>query len=379
VRVHIELSPFDEVRKNPAAVEAAVMQTGHNPLDLSAHPVTGSRFDDKQSKVNGAGVRQQIWQKTANLVAISGGKSKVAVVPQVPLRNGLIADARGVSHAVTVCAHPEELDPSPCLDASAVTIDTPYASLDEWAVLRFNDHVGLELAMSLVPEDSLTIPVSIAGQPAVSLKWALGFERPENFVFGSPIPGGRGPDVSLRVEQRFLQRYVFRANGYASVVEGRDLLSYRAGSTGAPGLGGFPGAAGADGANGGECQNGENGGDGGPGGPGGPGGDGGQVTVSVDCGSADCRQPAALLKRTVFSFAGPGGPGGPGGAGGSGGSGGSGRAATGHTDADGNWVVDDPGCSAGSNGASGSPGPDGPDGPPGHPGTVSFMDPVPQS
>jgi hypothetical protein len=70
----------------------------------------------------------------------------------------------------------------------------------------------------------------------------------------------------------------------------------------------------------------------------------------------------------IVSKGGTGEAGAPGATGSS--AGGSGRAPTTHTDDQGNTVVDDPGCSAGSSGSNGSSGSAGPDGPDGLPGTV---------
>ena len=80
-----------------------------------------------------------------------------------------------------------------------------------------------------------------------------------------------------------------------------------------------------------------------------------------------------MLRGVIASEAGYGGEGGRGGSGGQGGSGGNARSQSTHTDSNGNVVVDDPGCSAGSNGANGAAGANGASGPNGHPGRVTFQ------
>jgi hypothetical protein len=275
-----------------------------------------------------------------------------------------------------LCEHKRDLDPSPCIAASDVTLDNPFAYLDKGGAFHFRDNVALAEIVALAPNSHFLLPVRIGGQPAVSLVWGLFYERPEDLVFAGRAPGGAGPSLHVRVDRPTATRFVFTVSTpqgpYAAVVEALNIRDFHVGSRGAQGFSGATGSSGSWGMAGSDCSDGGRGGDGGSGGDGGPGGNGGDIVVEVACGGAPCLDTVALLKQIIFSVGGPGGASGSGGAGGPGGSGGSGRSPSTHTDSDGNTVTDDPGCSAGSAGSSGSNGPSGSSGPPGRPGRITF-------
>ena len=84
-------------------------------------------------------VRQDVPQQRATLLGLAGGRAGLSVLPSVPLRGALQVEVEGVAGPITLCAAPEELDPSPCLPASEVALGNGYASLDGRGVLHFRD------------------------------------------------------------------------------------------------------------------------------------------------------------------------------------------------------------------------------------------------
>jgi hypothetical protein len=375
VRVHVALSPFDEVRASPAAVEEAVIRNGHNPVALADHRLVRAWFDESQATIRAVLVRRRVWQRSATLLGYAQERPTLSVLPELSFRGSLWAELQSISHPVTLCTSKRALDPTPCIAIASVSLDNPFTYLDKGGLFHFRDKVAEQEVVPLAAHDTFTLPVALDGQPAVSLQWGLSYERPDDLDISGSGAGSRGPDLQVRVEHPNQRRYVFTVRGsrgdYVAVVEAADLAHFQVASRGATGATGSSGSPGASGSDGGECGSGGDGGPGGDGGDGGPGGDGGNVNVVIACGSGLC--DVDLLKKIVFSAGGAGGAGGSGGPGGSGGSGGSGRSATTHTDADGNTVVDDPGCSGGPPGSPGANGSDGSPGRAGAPGRVTFQ------
>ncbi|HLK92034.1 MAG TPA: hypothetical protein VKZ18_19235 [Polyangia bacterium] len=373
VRIHIALSPFDEVRADAADVEKAVIRTGHNPVFLADHPLVRAWFSEETIRF--VLVRQQVWQRSATLLGYAQERPTLSVLPELSFRGSLWAELQSISHPVTLCSSKQALDPTPCLLTASVSLDNPFAYLDKGGKFHFRDNVAEQEVLPLAARDAFTLPVALDDQPAVSLQWGLRYQRPEDLDLSGAGGGGRGPELTVRVEHPNQSRYVFvvqSAQGnYAAVVEAADLAGFHLASRGGFGYTGTPGSPGSNGASGGECGSGGDGGRGGDGGPGGDGGDGGNINVVIACGSGPC--DVALLKRIIFSVGGAGGAGGPGGSGGSGGSGGTGRNATTHQDSDGNTIVDDPGCTGGPSGSPGANGSDGASGRAGNPGRVTFQ------
>ena len=377
VRIHIALSPFEEVRAAAGPVEQKVMSEGHNRIDLRAHPVVRAWFDPEKMPVRGVMVQQDIWQHAATLLACSTTGPGVSVLPAVSFRGSLLADVQGVSRSVSLCERARELDPTPCISIADVSLDNPLAYLDQGGEFHFNDKVAMSDVVPMASRSFFLLPVSIGGKPAALLQWGLTFHRPDDLIFYGGGAGGRGPELNVQVDLRNPRRYIFAADGgrepFTSVVDAEDILQYRVGSSGASGSTGSAGSTGSPGASGNECQNGSDGGPGGPGGPGGSGGDGGNVLVGYQCGpdaAPSCDSARPLLNQIFVSYGGPGGAGGPGGSGGAGGAGGAGRSPTTHIDSNGNTVTDDPGCSPGMSGNPGATGASGPQGAPGRAGRV---------
>ncbi len=377
IRLRIASSLFAEVRANAAQVEETVLRDGINPISLTEHAPVSATLDASKTPVRSVLVQQQVWQQTAKLIAYGGDGARSSVLPEVKLRGALEVVAAGVSRPVTLCGGKRSLDPTPCIQPSDVHIDNPYAYLDKHGAFRFVDHITETQAVSLAAaRDKFVLPIRVGEKPILSVTWRLSYARPEDLIFRGPNPGENGPQLGVLIDARDPARYIFNANDgvvpHLAVVEAADVPSFHVGSSGAQGQSGVDGASGSDGSSGSECGNGGDGSDGEDGGPGGPGGNGGDVSVRVECASADCSALKATLRNLAVSIAGAGGAGGSGGSGGSGGAGGSGRSATTHTDDQGNTVVDDPGCSGGASGSSGSSGSDGPLGAPGRPGSVRF-------
>jgi hypothetical protein len=377
IRLHIMASPFDEVRQNAAAVEETLMKLGNNPISTAEHPPT--RGWVQGMPMRGVLVRQDVRQQTAKLLGYSGDRPGLSVLPELKLRNLLLVEATGVSRPITLCAPSKELDPSPCVSVHDVTLDNPAAYLDKGGAFHFVEHITMNDALDLaqrMTRERFVLPVSVGGRRLTNFDWRLYYERPEDLIFSGPSPGERGPNLGVSVDHRDPNRYIIKVAGadrpYVALVESPDAPLFHVGSKGATGYTGVAGASGMSGMSGGECQSGSDGSNGGDGGPGGPGGDGGEVAVQVACGETPCQDVLALARGMVVSLAGDGGAGGSGGSGGSGGLGGPGRNATSHTDDNGTTVIDDPGCSAGSDGMSGMSGSNGSPGSPGHPGRVSF-------
>jgi len=375
VRIHVALSPFPEVQKAAASLEEVLLKQGHNPVSLKEHPLVRAWFDEPQTPARDVVVRQQVWQRTATLLGRSGDRPDLSVLPEVPLRGTLKAELAGVSRPVGVCGKGSDLDPSPCVAVTDLTVDNPLAHLEKNGAIHLAENLRTDQVLPWASEARFTLPVQVGGALAATISWGLRFERPDILSFIGNYGGGRGPAVAVRVLQPRPDRFRFdagtQAGTYVAIVEGGELASYQVKSRGGEGSTGAAGSDGSDGSSGGECGSGGNGTDGGPGGPGGPGGDGGDVDVELVCGATPCADMTARLRGVIRSEGGGGGAGGPGGRGGAGGAGGSGRSATTHVDSNGNTVTDDPGCSGGPSGSSGSNGSSGSPGPDGHGGRVT--------
>ena len=366
IRLHIAASPFDEVHASAAAVEEAVVQHGFFRLSLDEHPALRGWLDLAKVPMRGVLVRQHVWEQTATLLGFSSDRPSLSVLPELELRGALLMEAQGISRPVTLCAPPRDLDPSPCVSVHEVRLANPASYLDKGGAFHFVDHVAMRDAVALAQmRDRFMLPVSVGGRRLLTFDWRLQYERPADVVFGNGTP------LHIFADHRDSARFIFTISAagasYLSVVENGDSAGFHIVSRGADGYAGATGSSGPSGSSGGECQDGGSGGPGGVGGDGGAGGDGGEIVVELACGAAPCGDALALLQTSILSEGGEGGPGGPGG------SGGSGRSPSTHTDADGNIVTDDPGCSPGSSGSSGSSGSDGSPGPSGRPGQVRVI------
>ena len=376
VRVHIALSPFQEVRDGSAAVEDTVIREGHNRIALKEHPLLSATLDPSKTVARDVLVRQRVWAQNATLLGYAASRSTLSVLPEVSFRGALWAKLQKISRPVSVCEHWKNLDPSPCIAADDVSLDNPVAYRDSGGDFHFKDEVGVSEVVALAKNDKFVLPVRIGGRPAVSLNWGLSYERPDDLAFNETSSGRVGPRLKIRVQRPTATHFVFSVSApqgtYAVVVDEANIHDFHIVSRGAPGSSGATGSSGSPGAAGSECSDGERGGDGGAGEDGGRGGDGGEVFVDVACGGALCPDTVDLLQQIILSVGGPGGAGGSGGAGGPGGPGGSSRSPSTHTNSYGESVTDDQGCSAGANGSAGSNGASGSPGRPGRPGKVAF-------
>jgi hypothetical protein len=355
----------------------SLIREGHNRIALAGTPALECRVRRAKTLVRGVLVRQSVWARTATLLGYAEGRPDLSVLPELSLRGALWAQFQSISRPVSLCERKRDLDPSPCIAVSDVTLDNPFAYLDKGGAFHFRDNVGMGDVIALSSNSNFLLPVRIGGQPAVSLVWGLFYERPEDLVFSGLPPGGAGPSLHIRVERPTATRFVFTRKLAARPVRGRrggsrTVRDFHIVSRGAMGFTGAYGSSGSSGMSGSQCSDGGRGGDGGSGGNGGPGGNGGDIVVEVACGGAPCPDTVALLQTIILSMGGPGGPGGSGGSGGPGGAGGSGRSPSTHIDSDGNSVTDDPGCSPGASGSSGANGSDGWPGPPGRAGRITF-------
>jgi hypothetical protein len=377
VRIHIKLSPFPEVQSGGAMLEAKVLQYGFNAVDLAQYPVTKAWFDADHVPKRDIVVQQHVLQRTATLLGAAQDRAKLSVVPELALHGALLAQLDGISRPITVCGAAKDLDPSPCIAPGDLSPTNMFVKLDA-GKLRIADQLAASDLLPLAEQTTFAVGVQVGKATAASFAWGLHFVRPDDLVFNGNANGGRGPDLIVRVADPNADRVSFDVDeggrDYLAFVERADVASYHVGSRGGAGYDGEAGASGMPGSSGSECQNGGDGGAGYDGGAGGPGGNGGNVAVQMSCraGGADCAQLQALVQGTIVSLGGAGGRGGMAGAGGAGGNGGSSRSPTSHTDADGNTVVDDPGCSAGSSGSTGASGMDGAAGRPGGRGLVTF-------
>jgi hypothetical protein len=389
IRIRIAASQFPEVVQNAAAVEEKVMKMGANPVSPRANPPLRGSVDPTKVPLRGVLVRQHLIEQTATLLGYSGDRPSVSVLPEVNLRGALQIQLKGISRPVTLCGPPKELDPSPCVVATDVKLNNPVAYLDKDGTFHFAEHVTQRDAINLAQKgDRFLLPVAVAGKTLLSIDWGLHYEKPEDLLFGGAGPGTDGPNLSVVVDHRDPNRFIYNVNNgqrvYLAAVEAEDAQHFHVithgerGPTGYTGRHGRPGIPGVSGQSA-SCPStpatagspGTDGTDGGPGGPGGQGGDGGNIGVQVSCGGVRCDDAMALLHTTIQSIAGAAGFGGPGGRGGMGGSGGRGGSGTSCSDgAGGNYSL--PAAPSGANGRDGLPGPDGVPGLPGRAGRVGF-------
>ncbi len=390
VRLHIAASPVKAVREHADEVEAIVMRTGRNAIDVTKSAPTTAWLDEDRVRVRGVLARQDIAKQTVTLLAHTqqGKAPGSSVLPSVGLRGAFWARVPGYADPVTLCGSPNALDVTPCLLPSDLRPKVPIVYVDADGLLHFVERITSADAVKLVHNTpNLPLPFEVNGQTVLTIEWPIVYERPEPIVFTGST-SGRGPDLRVRIERRYSQRLMFEVSGEGKkrigVVEQADLPSFTIATRGGAGTSGSTGASGANGASGsagmpGSCPfspggtggTGSPGGNGSPGGPGGPGGAGGDIVASVACVTGDCAMVAAAVQRFVRSEGGAGGAGGMGGRGGTGGAGGSGGSGASCSDGKGHYTSV-PSGSPGMKGSDGSPGARGADGPAGAPGKVDI-------
>jgi hypothetical protein len=384
IRLHVRTSPFAQVRENAIAVEETVMREGSNPMALRAHRPLRAWIDSAVLSARGILIRQDLRRGTATLLGDAKGGG-VSVLPQLALRGALHIELEGIDGPVTVCAPSEALDPSPCVRASEVGVDSPLMFADADGTLHFVEHLfARDVDAIAAIARRVTVPFVVDGQRLTALDWEVQFETPQDLVFGGGTVGDDGPDVEVRVEALTTHRlrYIVKrgAEEYHAIVErprARDFHVTSRGNDGSRGLDGSAGGHGGAGPGGisascpsSEGTNGGRGGDGNAGGDGsngGAGGRGGQILLELISGGPTRDELLATLRGTVSSKGGSGGAGGSGGTGGRGGVGGTGGSGATCTDSQGHVTMLSAGGSGlngsdGRNGSAGSTGPNGDDG-----------------
>lgn len=386
VKLHVRASTSPEVAAHAAEVEERVMATGRNTVDLEKTPPASGWIDDAKVGFRGIRVRQDLWKQVSDLLPLDKTKT---VIPSVTLRGALFVRVPGYSDPLTVCAHPEALDVTPCIDSHTVRPRVPVLTVDEQGLMHVVERIATADALKLVYNtENLPIPVDVAGKPVITIEWPIHFDAPEPIVLEGPM-SSRGPDIRVSIERRYSPRLLFAVEGpngkWRGVIENDDLSKMAIvsrGGAGKPGTRGTDGAAGgagsagsnascpgSPGTNGGRGGNGGNGTAGGPGGPGGPGGD---VYAQLACVTGNCDAVAQLVRNIVRSEGGHGGAGGDGGRGGAGGAGGAGGSGTSCYDSVTKRSTYLSGGMSGSSGSNGSPGARGANGANGAPGKVDL-------
>jgi len=375
VRIHVALSPFAEVRDAGKAVEDTVLTAGINAVQLASHRVTKLWFEPSATARRGVVVHQDVWAQRSTLLGSSPDRRALSVVATLPLHGVLFAELADISHPVTTCASPSELDPSPCIADADLASTSKLVRVDRGTLVVTDEALSIADVMQLAGQPTFELGVSAGGTTA-SVTWPLQFAAPDRLVLAGDAPAGRGPDLLVRIGAPAKDRFSFDVNvmgrDYIAIVEARDLPAFEIATVGGEGAHGSSGTSGSTGSSGSQCSDGGRGGDGGNGSPGGAGGRGGDIAIHLDCSGSTCTEIQHGVRPVIRSLGGPGGAGGSGGSGGSGGAGGSARMATTHVDADGHLVTDDQGCSAGATGSSGTDGSSGATGPSGEPGLVRW-------
>ena len=251
VRLHLAASPSREVKKHAAEVEARVVETGRNAVDLAARPPKSAWLDEKRLRVRGVLVRQDVWKQTATLLAFDGERPGASVLPSLGLRGAVMVRIDGFDEPVTICAPADALDVTPCIEPSELHPLVPIVYVDAEGLLHFVEKLATNDAMRLVYDTpNLPLPFEVHGRPLLTIEWPIVFEAPEALVFSGPT-SGRGPDLQVTVQRRYSPRLLFEvkapAGRFAGVVEAKDLDHFGIVSRGGQGTAGTRGADGAAG------------------------------------------------------------------------------------------------------------------------------------
>ena len=385
IRMHIAASPYPEVKANAGVLEELLVKGGVNRVALSDHAPQGAAMDPKRVPVRGVEVQQDLNAQSARLLAYTSDQPSLSVLPVVRLRKALQVTLDGISQPVTICGHPGELDPSPCVGPTDVKVDSPLATLDRDGAFHFVDSITEDTAVQLAqPQRHLDMPILVGGKSVATIGWGLTYATPSDLVFDGDGYGTNGPNLSVTADRRDPDRVIYTVQDgpqrFEAVVEWNQAGNFHVVSRGAVGQPGYNGASGYNGSDGqdgydascpsscgGDGGRGGDGSDGSPGGPGGPGGNSGAVRVTVLSDGPHTAETNWMVQQTVSSVGGEGGAGGQGGNGGWGGRGGNGGNGATCTNNDGSTysLAGGSGGPAGCNGSAGANGPAGDDGAPG--------------
>jgi hypothetical protein len=393
IEMGIAASRYPEVREHAAEIESLLLAQGSNPVALAEQEPLSASLDAKTSWPSIV-IRQQLERQTVTLLTPTSA-SALSVLPELTLRGRLWVTVDGISQPVTICAPVSQLDPSPCVPASAVAITSPIIERRRDGTSHLREQLSAQAARDVARSGaSVGLPIWVAGKQLATLALPLRFERPGDLVWSSGGFAGVGPQIAARVDATAPGRLILtvaREHGDALVVlERGDAAGFHVVSRGGPGWRGTTGSSGMDGTSGsdgssascpsfsgGDGGRGGDGSSGGRGGNGGPGGPGGDIQVELLCTAqgADCDQVERLVRQMMLSQGGPGGAGGAGGSGGRGGRGGRGGSGTTCTNDDSSTSLS--GGSDGPSGSDGAQGSDGASGAPGAPGRVELVRRVP--
>src|SRR5262249_4456145 len=156
IRLHIAASPFPEVRDQPDAVEADMMKRSANSVALAEHPPVRAWLKPGSAPSRTVVVRQDLEHGTATLFGQAANRPDLSVLPELSLRGTLELELNGISRPVTVCAPARELDPSPCLLPSELTLGSRLSYLDQGGAIRLVEHMPAAELVSLADQPAFT-------------------------------------------------------------------------------------------------------------------------------------------------------------------------------------------------------------------------------
>jgi hypothetical protein len=149
IRLHIQASQQPQVREHAGAIEQTLLHVGSNPIAISEHRPLRARVDTAALAARGVRVRQDLRRQTSTLLGYAFDGSGISVLPTIALRGALQIELEGIDGPLTVCAPPETLDPTPCVPASVVNVDSRLAHVDADGTLRFIDRLTAGEAAAL--------------------------------------------------------------------------------------------------------------------------------------------------------------------------------------------------------------------------------------
>ncbi|HJL14982.1 MAG TPA: hypothetical protein RMH99_04960, partial [Sandaracinaceae bacterium LLY-WYZ-13_1] len=256
VQVRIRTSPFDSVRANAAEVLARVLRDGRNAVPLPSPP-SSATVDPNAFPFRGLVVTQDVGAQRARLLSYVDDERNTSVVPPIELRGVVRFDVEGYARPLTLCASPEELDPTPCVAASEIGLGVPIATVEGDGRFRFLETISTAQVLELVArgEDELVLPILFRGEPLTEARWPMRFHVSGPLLFQ---PGHGMPGTSVQVEvdgtgANVIATVRARSRRYRAVLEPsrlRELRVVAAGGDGRPGEPGRDGAPGQDGRNG---------------------------------------------------------------------------------------------------------------------------------
>ena len=189
-RNHVE-SP-GQVKLMQAIPAHAVAVAEHRPLH--------AWIDTSALVARGVIVRQDVTGERNRVVGYTVDGRHLKLLPGIQLRGVLRVQLDGIDNPVTLCAHSAGADSLPCLSASDVAVDTPFARLDADGTLRFaNRLAAVQTAALAGTTRRLHLPLIVNGDTLAAVDLPLRFETPKNLVLRGRTSGGAGPDLRVEV------------------------------------------------------------------------------------------------------------------------------------------------------------------------------------